>query len=388
MAGITTIRAFGAERFRLEEMLTILDVTQAQWWAICTIEVWLSFRSQIFGGVAVFLASTLALAGAVSAGSAGMVMTSAQLLTQLSAYLTNDWKHLSNNLNSIERIAEYFDLPSEHDAAGKQPPAAWPTSSGTIHIDNLRLSYDASLPDVLHDVSLDIGPCAKVGIVGRTGSGKTTLASALFRALEAKSGKIVIDGIDISTLDVEALRRRICIVPQSPVLFSGTVRRNLDPFDERTDEECIWALRKVRVKAEAGVHVLEGNEADQEDFAPVMTLSLESPVAAGGANFSAGEAQLISLARALLRDARLVVLDEATSSTDGETDAAIQSAVRSMTESTVITVAHRLQTVLDYDKVLVLSQGRVLEYDSPANLLAKEGGEFRKMCEASGIRSV
>ncbi|CAO1630357.1 unnamed protein product [Sympodiomycopsis kandeliae] len=380
MAGIVTIRAFGAERVKMDEMLTILDVTQAQWWAICTIEVWLSFRSQMLGGIAVFVVSTLALLGAVSAGSAGMVMTTAQLLTQAAYFLTNDWKHLSNNLNSIERISEYFELPKESLAQGRQPPAAWPSSSGSIHIEKLRLSYDESLPDVLHDVTIDIGSGEKVGIVGRTGSGKTTLASALFRALEAKSGRIVIDGINIAELDVDTLRRRICIVPQSPVLFSGTVRANLDPFDERSDAECAWALRRVRVQVEGGLFTPQETDEDC-----VMTLRLDSAVAAGGSNFSAGEAQLLSLARALLRDARVVVLDEATSNTDSETDSAIQEAVRGMRESTVITVAHRLQTVLDYDRVLVLSHGKVLEYDTPGNLLARKDGEFRRMVEASGI---
>lgn len=403
MAAVTTIRAFGAERFRLDEMLTILDVTQAQWWAICTIEVWLSFRSQILGGLAVFLVSTLALTGAVSAGSAGMVMTSAQLLTVLSYYLCNDWKHLSNNLNSIERIAEYFELPAETSSGSgdtaKQPPAAWPSSSGSIHLDKLCLTYDESLPDVLHDITINISPAQHTAIVGRTGSGKTTMASALLRALEAKSGAIIIDAIDISTLDVETLRRRISLVSQSPILFSGTVRSNLDPFDERTDEECLFALRRVRVAAyrtAAEQALCQSNAGDADDGTlfgdasspPVMTLSLDAPVAAGGANFSAGEAQLLSLARALLRDARVVILDEATSSTDSETDAAIQAAIREMRDSIVITVAHRLQTVLDYDKVLVLSQGRVLEYGSPSDLFAKPDGEFRRMCEASGIRHV
>lgn len=390
MAGIATIRAFGVERARMDEMLSIIDVTSAQWWAICTIEVWLSFRNQIAGGLAVFLITVLALQGTVSAGSVGIVMSAAQKVTAFSYFLTQSWKQLSNNFNSIERIQEFIDLPPESSEGEecRQPPAAWPTSSGDVQIENLRVAYDKDLPDVLQDVTLDIPPCAKIGIVGRTGSGKTTLASALFRAVEAKTGRIIIDGIDIASLDVDTLRRRICIVPQSPVLFSGTIRKNLDPFDERTDEECIWALRRVRiaVTATASKKVKSTRSNGHSDgFTPIMTTTLDSPVATGGSNFSAGEAQLLSLARALLRDARIVVLDEATSSTDGEMDAAIQVAVREMRQSIVITVAHRLQTVLDYDRVCVLSQGKVLEWDSPKELLRKEGGEFRRMCETSGI---
>lgn len=397
MAGITTIRAFGAELYRMDEMLTILDVTQAQWWAICTIEVWGSFRCQLTSGLAVFLVTCLSLGGTVSAGSAGIVMSSAETMAVMTYYLIENWKRLSNDFNSIERVSEYIDLPPEkaslNTRTGKVPPAAWPSSSGSIHIDGVTVAYDEDLPDVLHNISIDIGRCEKVGIVGRTGSGKTTLASALFRAMELKRGRIVIDGIDIATLDVDELRRRICIVPQSPVLFSGTIRSNLDPFDERTDEECLWALRRVRIRAHSTaqeslqVSDSETAEGDTDELEAVMTTTLDAKVTAGGANFSAGEAQLLSLARALLRDARVVVLDEATSSTDGEVDSAIQRAVREMNDCIVITVAHRLATVLDYDKILVLNQGKVVEFGSPKDLLQKEGGEFRRMVDVMGIKS-
>ncbi|CAO1622828.1 unnamed protein product [Parajaminaea phylloscopi] len=399
MAGITTIRAFGAEGYRLSEMLTLLDVTQAQWWAICTIEVWGSFRCQISSGLAIFLVTMLALGGTVSAGSAGMVMSSAEMIAVVTYYLIENWKRLTNDLNSIERIVQYLDLPEEQANDGnkkRQPPAAWPTSSGTIHIEHMTIAYSDDLPDVLHDISLDINPGEKVGIVGRTGSGKTTLASSLFRAVEPKEGCIIIDGINIASLDVDALRRRLCIVPQSPVLFSGTVRSNLDPFDEKTDDECLWALRQVRIRAsiskgagtsqEASESTTEAIDDDEQvNSEHVMSTTLDAPVATGGANFSAGEAQLLSLARALLRDARVVVLDEATSSTDSEVDAAIQRAVRGMNESIVITVAHRLATVLDYDRIVVLSRGRIVETGSPAELLAIENGEFRSMAQMAGI---
>lgn len=343
------------------------DITSATWWARCTMDVWLQFRSQILSSGVIFAVTIGALYGGVPASSVGIALTSAESLSWWSTYLCDQYKQLQNEANSLERIIEYCELPAEAKEGEKEPPAAWPSAEGGVEVEGLCLRYDEGLPDVLHDVSLSISKGEKVGIVGRTGSGKTTLVSALFRSLEARTGRILIDGLDISTLRIESLRSRLALVPQSPILFSGTLRSNLDPFNERTDEELRWALRRVGIP---------------DDHA---TMHLDAPVAATGANYSAGEAQLLSLARALLRNARVVVLDEATSSTDAQTDAQIQKAVRGLEGSIVVTVAHRLATILDYDRVVVMAQGRIVESGPPKELLGKEGGEFRGMCETAGV---
>lgn len=305
LEGISVIRAFGLEQVYLHRIIAITSATMSQWWAICTIEVWLSFRSQLAGGVAVFLVTLLALSGSVSVGSAGLVMTSAALLTQITYYVLNDFKRLNNNINSIERVSEFMDLEQEASSQAL-PPAAWPTSSGSIVAKNLTLRYAKDLPEVLKDLSFEIKPCEKIGIVGRTGSGKTSLASSFFRATELSSGSIWIDDVDISKIDLETLRRRLVLVAQDPVLFSGTIRSSLDPFDEYSDEEILRVLKQVQISG-----IISGDSLSLEDGS-----FLNSRVSAGGSNFSSGAAQLLSLSRALLRDARVVILDEATSSTE------------------------------------------------------------------------
>jgi ABC-type multidrug transport system fused ATPase/permease subunit len=206
--------------------------------------------------------------------------------------------------------------------------------------------------------------------------------------------------LDILKLGLE-FRSRITIVPQDPILFSGTIRQNLDPFDEKSDEECQWALDKVHINKHLSQQESNGGGNAKKAVSKTMTIELRTKVAAGGSNFSAGQSQLISLARALLRDARIVLLDEATSSTDFETDSAIQQSIREMQQSIIIAVAHRLTTVIDYDRVLVLSKGSIVEYDTPRNLLGKadddasahfkslckEAGPivYRKLCQAAGL---
>ncbi|UZJ54668.1 hypothetical protein CBS101457_003988 [Exobasidium rhododendri] len=397
--GLVTVRAFAAEQYFLDQMQTITAITSAQWWAIATMEVWISFRSQIISGVAVFVATCLALSGAVSPGSAGMVIASSNLVTTYVYWLTLDYKHLSNNSNSIERIKEYVELEQEAPEKCKDHPipAAWPSSEGGIQIRDLSVRYDKDLPEVLHSISFDVKNCEKVAIVGRTGSGKTSLISTFLRATEpsdAKS-KIIVDGLDIFQLGLE-YRNRLTIVPQDPILFSGTIRQNLDPFEEKSDEECQWALDQVHInKHSRGEDQQEGGGGDEvkgsdhnQANQSVALVKLTTKVAAGGSNFSAGQAQLISLARALLRDARIVILDEATSSTDFETDAAIQRSIREMKQSIIIAVAHRLTTVIDYDRVLVLSRGNIVEFDTPYNLLNKSDDDqeahFKSLCKEAG----
>ncbi|KAJ1017870.1 hypothetical protein NDA16_005186 [Ustilago loliicola] len=319
LSGIVTIRAFGAEPRLLESMLDAVDLYQSLWWAVCTMEVWLSFRSQILGGVSVFVVTLLALSGAVSPGSAGLALSSAQLLCQLAYYLVNDFKNLVNSFNSLERVSEYQQMPREENEqivarySDAGPPAGWPSAQGRIVFDNVSLRYAEDFPDVLKGVSFDVKPGEKVGVIGRTGSGKSSLASSLFRAVELSGGKILIDDIDIKTIPLQQLRSRLSIVMQDPVLFSGTVRDNLDPFNEHNDAEVLDALSKVGLAAPLGFCSDEGAPEDQlidlsdlsaepasemsKDRRPNMLLRLDTPVSSAGANFSIGQAQLLSLAR-------------------------------------------------------------------------------------------
>ncbi|EPQ27859.1 uncharacterized protein PFL1_04603 [Pseudozyma flocculosa PF-1] len=419
LAGIVTIRAFGAEPQVLESLLDAVDLYQSLWWAVCTMEVWLSFRSQILGGVAVFVVTLLALSGAVSPGSAGLALSSAQLLCQLAYYLVNDFKNISTSFNSLERVAEYQTMPREetNEVAARYrpslPPAGWPSRRATIAFEDVSLRYAPELPEVLKRVSFVVQPGEKIGVIGRTGSGKSSLASSLFRATELSGGRIVIDGIDIQTIRLHDLRSRLSIVMQDPVLFSGTIRDNLDPFGEYGDDEILAAMRKVNIAAPAasagdedgggGVRTaklvdVEGadesrghDDAADQDRArndAGIRLTLDTPVSSGGANFSAGQAQLISLARSLLRSSRILILDEATSSTDMATDAMIQRAIRTqLSECIVICVAHRLRSIIDYDRVLVMQDGRVVEFGRPKELLEKDDGDksalFKDLCRQS-----
>ncbi|SJX64743.1 related to YBT1-Vacuolar, full-size ABC protein transporting bile acids [Sporisorium reilianum f. sp. reilianum] len=394
LSGIVTVRAFGAEPRLLESMLDAVDVYQALWWAVCTMEVWLSFRSQVLGGVSVFVVTLLALSGAVSPGSAGLALSSAQLLCQLAYYLVNDFKNLANSFNSLERVAEYQQMAreeNEHVVAGYSAslvPAAWPSRRAGIVFDNVSLRYADDLPLVLKRVSFDVQPGEKVGIIGRTGSGKSSLAASLLRAVELCGGRIVVDGVDISTVPLQQLRSRLSIVMQDPVLFSGTVRENLDPFGEHDDAQVLDALTKVGLAAAPSSTPGASTPPPGTPSRLNMRLRLDTRVSSGGANFSAGQAQLLSLARALLRSTRILILDEATSSTDMHTDAMVQRVIRtSLSDSIVLCIAHRLKSVIDYDRVVVLQDGRVVECGSPRELLLKreeeEGAFFRRLCGQS-----
>uniref|UniRef100_V5EU75 Multidrug resistance-associated protein n=2 Tax=Kalmanozyma brasiliensis (strain GHG001) TaxID=1365824 RepID=V5EU75_KALBG len=395
LSGIVTIRAFGAEPRLLESFLDAVDLYQSLWWAVCTMEVWLSFRSQILGGVSVFIVTLLALSGAVSPGSAGLALSSAQLLCQLAYYLVNDFKNLANSFNSLERVSEYQSMPREEtdlitsNYSSTLLPAAWPSARARIVFDNVSLRYADDLPTVLKGVSFDVRPSEKVGIIGRTGSGKSSLASSLFRATELCGGRITIDDVDIATIPLQQLRSRLSIVMQDPVLFSGTVRDNLDPFEEHGDAEVMAALSRVGLAPPLGeARLVDVDETTPGEHRSSMRLTLDTPVSSGGANFSAGQAQLLSLARSLLRSTRILILDEATSSTDMDTDAMVQRVIRTaLKDSIVICIAHRLRSVIDYDRVVVMQDGKLVEVGRPKELLEKEDGDegahFKNMCKHS-----
>jgi ABC-type multidrug transport system fused ATPase/permease subunit len=269
------------------------------------------------------------------------------------------FSQLESNLNSVERVDYYAKLPAER-WEGVSKPAAWP-AAGRITFDDLELRYRPDLPPVVRGLSLEILPGEKVGIVGRTGSGKSTLLLGLYRILEPSGGRILIDAVDTSALALADLRSSLAIIPQEPVLFRGTVRKNLDPFGELSDEALWSALDKA--ESRALVERLPGG--------------LGGVVHDGGLNFSVGQRQLLCLARAVLKGSRVLLMDEATASVDVATDALIQKTVReTFRDATVLTIAHRLTTVMDADRVMVLEAGRVVEFDDPARLARQRSSSF------------
>ena len=269
-------------------------------------------------------------------------------------------------MNSVERIKYYVEniKAEEREEPEKKitPPLDWPQRGGIVGHD-VKMRYRDG-PLVLKGVNFNVAPQEKVGIAGRTGSGKSSLMVALFRIQELAGGSIFIDDVDCASVPLALLRSKLGIIPQDPVMFSSTVRFNLDPFSQYEDAEIWEVLRAVNMEHH------------------VMTLpqKLEEQVAEGGDNFSAGQRQLICIARALLRKPKILVMDEATASVDNDTDTLIQSMVREkFVGATVLTIAHRLHTIIDYDKIMVLDSGRLVEMDSPGQLLQKEGGSFKAL---------
>ncbi|KAG8838602.1 hypothetical protein FRC18_003860 [Serendipita sp. 400] len=570
LEGIVTVRAFGAERRFLAILMQRIDLTTKMWYGWFMMNRWLLLRFDALGDFSIFIITIFALSGYISSGWAGITITTAMQFKVAVYWTCRLATQLELDLNSVERVVEYLDLPQEAPTVieGKSVPAYWPsthetgvndspshggsaTSKDFIHVENLVIRYAPELQPVLHGVSFTLRAGEKIGLLGRTGSGKSTLAMSLLRFVEPSGGTIFIDGIDITSIGLKDLRSRVTIIPQDSVLFSGTLRENLDPFEEHTDSECLDALYRVHLltpgarvrpptitvgsgsqspghsagsilnrpmtpepesmhhddgpessksgfiradtflapaqrnnvgsntpssvgassndeylprhmSTDAEIHGYRygmGNEsgvvsptgalspvgrpsgmvhfADSVRFAPIPetplrkddssrsldpdisatfaaagisrrryntrgpgesgaisrsgtmsegpVLTLDTQVASGGANFSNGQRQLISMARALLRRNSIVILDEATSSIDFETDAKIQATVREeFNSSCLLTIAHRIRTVVDYDRLIVLDKGRIQEFDTPWNLIQKEGGIFRDMCIKSG----
>ncbi|KAI7932977.1 hypothetical protein MJO28_017890, partial [Puccinia striiformis f. sp. tritici] len=254
------------------------------------------------------------------------------------------------------------------------PDQTWP-SGGSIQFDSIVMSYRPGLPHVLKGLSIDVAAGEKIGVVGRTGAGKSSLMLALFRTVELESGSIRIDGLNIKEIGLDRLRRSISIIPQDAVLFEGTIRTNLDPFDEY-DDQSLW-------------DALSRSGLNQKNDAPegnTQRYGLDSVIEDEGVNLSVGERNLVSLARALVKNSKIIVLDEATASVDFETDARIQDTIRDeFGDKTLLCIAHRLRTVINYDRIVVMDGGRAVEMATPLQLYDQDSGIFRNMCESSSI---
>ncbi|GME67311.1 unnamed protein product [[Candida] boidinii] len=395
LVGVTTIRAYGDERRFLKHNLARIDENNRPFFYLWIANRWLAFRVEIVSSFITFFASSFAVAGHeyLDAGLAGISLSFAITFIQNAVWLVRTYAMLEMNMNSIERIQEYMSIDQEPDAfiPDNDPPQSWP-ENGSIEVSDLSLRYAPALPRVINNVSFNVQPCTKIGIVGRTGAGKSTIITAFFRFIDPETGSIKIDGYDVTKIGLTRLRRGITIIPQDPTLFSGTIRSNLDPFNEYSDEEIFKSLKRVSLLTDEEYETLKKNgfEHSNEDIGSTGEnknnfLELGHPMAEGGSNISQGQRQLVCLARSLLKSPKIIMLDEATASIDYKSDALIQRTIREeFANSTIMTIAHRLRSIIDYDKILVLDGGRVKEFADPYTLISDKNSQFRSMCEDSG----
>ncbi|KAI5638820.1 ABC transporter domain-containing protein [Phthorimaea operculella] len=412
ITGAPTIRAYGVtQRFILESEYKV-DHNQCCYYPSCIANRWLAVRLEMIGNLIIFFAALFAVLARddLQPGLVGLSVSYALQITQTLNWLVRMTSEVETNIVAVERIKEYAETKQE--AAWNLPNgpgSTWP-ETGALQLEQVSLGYkpgEPALRDVtccvapreklgivgrtgagkstltlglfsvagdiqaaLRDVTCCVAPREKLGIVGRTGAGKSTLTLGLFRIVEAMSGRILIDGIDISTLGLHQLRSRITIIPQDPVLFSGTLRTNLDPFHAYSDDELWRSLDHAHLKG----------------FVQGLQAGLNHEISEGGENLSVGQRQLVCLARALLRKTPLLVLDEATAAVDLETDDLIQKTIRSEFAScTVLTIAHRLNTIMDSSKVMVLDRGQLVEYAPPQQLLQDRNSIFFGMAKDAGL---
>ncbi|EFJ30140.1 ATP-binding cassette transporter, subfamily C, member 24, SmABCC24 [Selaginella moellendorffii] len=365
MSGATTIRAFRKQEDFTRKILDMIDTNTSPFFHNFAAREWLIQRLESLWS-AVLCSSALIMVilppGTISPGFVGLVLSYGLSLNNSQVASVQNQCNLANMIISVERIKQYLSLPVETSSKTGLWPS-WP-SEGKVELHNLQIRYSADAPLVLRGITCTFESGQKVGVVGRTGSGKTTLISALFRIIDPAGGRILIDGVDIMTIGVTALRSRVSIIPQEPTLFRGTVRFNLDPFSKYTDQKIWEALDKCQL----GESVREKN------------LKLESFVGDDGENWSVGERQLFCLARTLLKRSQILVLDEATASIDNTTDAVLQKVLGDeFGKCTTITVAHRIPTVVSSDMVLALEDGLLMEFDRPAKLLGNKSSLFCRL---------
>ncbi|KAJ2374285.1 hypothetical protein IW150_003189 [Coemansia sp. RSA 2607] len=374
IGGTLSIRAYGHQgRFIADNEAFIENNARASYISMF-VKRWLTLRLEFLGdlimlGTTVFGVFSLHFFGYGDAGFIGLAIIYAINLNEALNRSIYSYVDAENAMTNYERVIEYTNLPSEAPEIvdDSRPTESWP-QDGTVEFRNYSTRYREGLDLVLKDMSFRVKPMQKVGIVGRTGAGKSSLTLALFRIIEAAGGQILIDGEDISKYGLFDVRSKLSIIPQDPVLFVGTVRENIDPFGNYTDEQVWNALEYA--------HLAEYIRSKED--------GLDYAVEQGGTNFSVGQRQLICLARALLKHAKVLVLDEATAAIDNETDAIIQRSIREQfKDCTVLTIAHRLNTIIDSDMILVVDAGTVAEFDTPANLLANENSIFAQMVHES-----
>ncbi|ELU37127.1 ATP-binding cassette transporter protein YOR1 [Rhizoctonia solani AG-1 IA] len=380
LTGLATIRAYGEVNHFLKDNTYYIDLENRALFLTCgkhrtasdssrfysylTIanQRWLAIRLDFLGSLLVFSAGVMSVVGihGISPSEIGLVLVSIPR-THLKAIRRDDDQTISRSSGDIPQEKPYLVID-------RAPPKTWPTH-GEIEFRDLVMSYRPGLPPVLRGVSLHVRGGEKIGVVGRTGAGKSSLMAALFRIVELTSGSILIDGLDIGEMGLSSVRSKIAIIPQEAGIFSGTIRSNMDPFGEYDDATLHDALRRSHLLGQS-----------------ISALSLDSPITAEGANLSVGQRSLLSFARALVKQSRVLVLDEATASVDLETDSKIQATIKTeFSDRTILCIAHRLRTIINYDRVVVMDQGQIVEVGAPLHLFSNDSGIFRSMCDQSGI---
>ncbi|CAJ2663695.1 unnamed protein product [Trifolium pratense] len=381
--GVVTVRAFNmVDRF-FSNYLKLVDTDASLFFHSNVTMEWVVLRIEALQNLTVITAALLLILlpqGYVSPGLVGLSLSYALNLTGAQIFWSRWFSNLSNYIISVERIKQFIHIPAEPPAIvnGNRPPSSWP-SKGKIDLQGLEIRYRPNAPLVLKGITCTFKEGSRVGVVGRTGSGKSTLISALFRLVEPSRGDIFIDGMNICSMGLKDLRMRLSIIPQEPTLFKGSIRTNLDPLGLYSDDEIWKAVEKCQLK---------------ETISKLPSL-LDSSVSDEGGNWSLGQRQLFCLGRVLLKRNRILVLDEATASIDSATDATLQRVIRQeFAECTVITVAHRVPTVIDSDMVMVLSYGKLVEYDEPSKLMdtnssfSKLVAEYWSSCRKNSFTNI
>ncbi|KAB8030988.1 ABC transporter transmembrane domain-containing protein [Fluviispira multicolorata] len=366
LSGIPIIRVFRAQKKFISENINLIEKNQKAFYTIISLNRWLATRVEFIGCSILFLTvcTSFYIQSYVNPGLLGMAITYSLMINTVLNWSVRMYAELASGMNSIERVTNYSKILPEN-YHGDIPGNEWPIN-GKISFIDIVLQYENNKKPILKNITLHVNEGEKIGIVGRTGAGKSSLVNALFRCVEPLSGDIIIDGKNIKNVSLTSLRKSISIIPQDPILFTGTLRKNLDPFHE-FENKTIW---KAIENSQIGKAMPE-----------LLITGLDTPVLECGSNFSIGQRQLICLARSILRENKILILDEATASLDIETDEIIQRAIQQLfSKCTVITIAHRVTTVLDCDRVLVMDRGCIVEFDSPEILRKKENGYFWHLC--------
>lgn len=390
LTGMDTIKGYDKSLAFLNKNVHLIDRMNEAYYITVANQRWLDVNLTFLGTAFALLIAFLCVFRVfkISPASVGLLLSYVLDIAGMVSMLVVVFTEVEQEMNSAERIIEYaYHAPQEASYIISEtcPPPLWP-QEGQIHFENASLAYRPGLPLVLKNFNADIKPHEKIGICGRTGAGKSSIMVALYRIVELSGGKIEIDGIDIKTLGLNNLRSKLSIIPQDPVLFRGSIRSNLDPFDERTDDELWDILTRTRIIEQSEIEFVKLQSKDSKDL---HKFHLDREVEDDGGNFSLGERQLIAFARALVRGSKILILDEATSSVDYATDSKIQEAiVKEFADCTIMCIAHRLKTILNYDRILVMDYGEIKEFDTPWNLFNSRKSIFRQMCEKSKILSL